>query len=121
MSEAARALTTDPGAARLSRALDELIPRTDEPCLRSVLEHIQTDAQRHKVIAVESVRALREAGLDRRFIARLFGAVVEKCALLYFRHVSGYHLNEKCRALELPHERILERALDEVADAQREI
>lgn len=88
-----------------------------EPYLTEIHAHIQRDEERHKIIVVESVRALRSAGLGRRFIARVFGPLVKRSALLYFRHGFGHHLQRSCAALELPHERILERALDEVQDA----
>ncbi len=99
--------------------IDALLPRLDEPCLRLVLEEIAKDERRHKVIAVESVRALREAGAHRGLVARLFGPVVERGTVLYFRRVFGGFLERPCAALALPHREILERALDEVHDALR--
>ena len=41
---------------------------------------------------------------------------MKKSALLYFRHVSGHHMQGRCAALELLHERLRERALDAVQD-----
>src|SRR6185437_13660671 len=49
--------------------LDELLTRVDEPCLRSIFAHIAEDEARHKIIAAESLRALREAGHDRSLTA----------------------------------------------------
>lgn len=100
-----------------SALLDELIPRVDEPCLRAILEHIQSDEARHKVIAIESVRLLREHGCDRTMVARLFGPAVTRGTVAFFRRVFGRYLERDCGALALPHARILERALDEVSDA----
>jgi hypothetical protein len=96
-----------------SALLDELVPRIDEPCLRSILEHIQKDEQRHKVIVVEAVRALREVGWDRRLVARALGPLVTAGTLAYFRRVFGHFLDERAPALAIPHGTILERALDE--------
>jgi hypothetical protein len=96
-----------------SALLDELLPRLEEPCLRSIVEHIQKDEQRHKVIAVEAIHALREIGWDRRLIVRALGPLVTKGTLAYFRYVFGYFLDKRAPSLELPNQMILERALDE--------
>jgi hypothetical protein len=98
--------------------LDELMTRVDEPCLRSIFAHIAEDEARHKVIAAESLRALREAGHHRGLAVRLGGVVVENGTVAYFKHVFGAFLRGPIRALDLDADRILERALDEVADAR---
>jgi hypothetical protein len=96
-----------------SALLDELLPRLEEPCLRSIVEHIQKDESRHKVIAVEAIKALREIGWDKRLIARALGPFVTKGTLAYFRYVFGFFLDRKAPSLEIPHRNVLERALDE--------
>jgi hypothetical protein len=100
--------------------LDELMVRVEEPCLRCVFGQIKKDEQRHKIIAVESVRLLRERGAHRTLVARLLGPVVELGTLMYFRQVFSRYLDRPCAALDLSHARILERALDEVHDAVRD-
>lgn len=102
-----------------SALLDELLGggHVREPALRAILESIQKDEHRHKVIALESVRAMREAGLDRRLIVRVLGGAIERGTVLWFRTVFGRYIARHCQALDLPHARIIERTLDEAASA----
>ena len=88
-----------------------------EPALRAIFLSIQKDEHRHKVIALESVRAMREAGVHRRLVVRLLGGAVENGTVFWFRTVFARYVAKHCGALALDHDRIIERTLDEAASA----
>lgn len=102
-----------------SALLDELLDgcHVREPALRAVFESIQKDEHRHKVIAIESVRLMREHDVDKRLIVRLLGGAIENGTVAWFRTVFARYIATHCAVLELPHDRIIERTLDEAASA----
>jgi hypothetical protein len=93
--------------------LDELLPKVQEPALRALIEHVQKDEHRHKVIALESIAALHAVGWHRRLLVRALGPLITQGTRTYFRLVFGHFLDRQAPEIGLPHRRILERALDE--------
>lgn len=102
-----------------SALLDALLDggHVREPALRAIFESIQKDEHRHKVIAIESVRLMREHDVDKRLIVRLLGAAIENGTVAWFRTVFARYIAKHCAALDLDHARIIERTLDEAASA----
>lgn len=102
-----------------SALLDDLLDggHVREPALRAVFESIQKDEHRHKVIAIESVRLMREHGVDRRFIVRVLGGAIENGTVAWFRTVFARYVAKHCAALDVNHDRVIERTLDEAASA----
>jgi hypothetical protein len=102
-----------------SALLDALLEggHVREPALRVIFESIQKDEHRHKVIAIESVRLMRAHDVDKRLIVRVLGGAIENGTVMWFRTVFARYIAKHCAALDLKHDLIIERTLDEAASA----
>jgi hypothetical protein len=95
-----------------SNLAEALLARVDEPMLRALLQDILKDEHRHRVLAVESTRLLRDAGVGQGVIGRASAAVLLPLAEAWFRHVMNGTLRRRCSVLGVPFADLYERAVE---------
>lgn len=94
-----------------SNLAEALLAKVDEPLLRALLQDILKDEHRHRVVAVESTKLLRDAGVGQGLVGRTTAAVLLPLAEGWFRHVMNSTLRRRCGVLGIPFDELYERAV----------
>ncbi|MFZ9887223.1 MAG: hypothetical protein ACO3JL_06955 [Myxococcota bacterium] len=100
--------------------LDEVLQRVEEPLLHAVLRHIQVDEARHRVLAVEAVQVLHQAGLGSERLTRARLTLCRRVVDFYFSHIIAPSMDRFAGALGLHGREVFERARDEMNDELRQ-
>jgi hypothetical protein len=99
-----------------SNLAEALLDKVDEPLLRELLQDILKDEHRHRVLAVESVRLLKAAGVGQGVVGRAMASVLFPVAESWFRHVFNGTLKRHCGVLGIPFREHYERAVEAMRD-----
>jgi hypothetical protein len=96
-------------ASNLAEALLDIV---EEPLLRACLQDILKDEHRHRVLAVESVRLLKAAGVGQGRVGRATAAVLLPLSEAWFRHVMNGTLRRHCGVLGIAFGDLYERSVE---------
>ena len=95
-----------------SSLAEALLEKVDEPLLRAILQDIQKDENRHRVLAVESAALLQTAGVGQSFVGRATAALLLPAAEAWFRHVMNGALRSHCAVMGIPFGDLYEKAVE---------
>lgn len=100
---------------------EALLDRVEEPLLRAVLQDIQKDENRHRVLAVECAGLLQTAGVGQSLLGRASAAVLLPAAEAWFRHVMNGALRTHCGVLGIPFSELYENAVEQMRVDLRQV